>query len=114
MAAQFSCTSFPVVSETDTSVGYSDLAVLANPQQYAPWKQVLTEAYAQLHRAIEQDSHDVIDDYGATSPAEFFAVVTETFFEKPKQLKHQHPALYEQFRAYYQLDPIQWGEARDL
>ncbi|MBA53170.1 MAG: protein mtfA [Pseudomonadales bacterium] len=90
------------------------LPVLANPQQYAPWKQVLTEAYAQLHRAIEQDSHDVIDDYGATSPAEFFAVVTETFFEKPKQLKHQHPALYEQFRAYYQLDPIQWGEARDL
>ena len=90
------------------------LPVLAHPEQYAPWKQVLTEAYEQLHRAIERDKYDVIDDYGATSPAEFFAVVTETFFEKPTELKHQHPELYAQFRAYYQLDPIQWGAAHDV
>ena len=85
------------------------LPILADPAQYGPWKQVLTEAYATLQRAIEQDRADVIDDYGATSPAEFFAVVTETFFEKPKQLKHQHPQLYDQFKAYYQLDPVQWA-----
>lgn len=86
------------------------LPVLPDPKQYAPWKQVLTEAYEQLHRAIERDKYDVIDDYGATSPAEFFAVVTETFFEKPRQLQQQHPELYDQFKAYYRLDPVCWSE----
>ena len=55
---------------------------------------------------------DVIDSYGATSPAEFFAVVTETFFEKPYQLERQHPKLYEQFKQCYLLDPKQWAKAK--
>jgi len=84
------------------------LPILSDPEQYASWKQVLSEAYAQLHQAMEQNEPEVIDDYGATSPAEFFAVVTETFFEKPHRLKQQHPALYEQFHLYYRLDPCQW------
>lgn len=84
------------------------LPVLPNPEQYGPWKAVLTQAYERLHCAIERDKPDVIDDYGATSPAEFFAVVTETFFEQPRQLKLQHPELYDQFKAYYLLDPVQW------
>jgi hypothetical protein len=49
-----------------------------------------------------------MDSYGATNPAEFFAVATETFFEKPHQLLKNHPALYEQLQRYYQLDPRQW------
>jgi hypothetical protein len=47
----------------------------------------------------------VISAYGATKPAEFFAVVTELFFEKPAELQQQHPALYEEFRQYYRQDP---------
>ncbi|MEE2729573.1 MAG: M90 family metallopeptidase [Pseudomonadota bacterium] len=84
------------------------LPILSDPQQYGPWKQVLTDAYQQLHRAMELDQPDVIDDYGATSPAEFFAVVTETFFEKPQQLQQQHPQLYDQFKRYYGSDPVHW------
>ena len=46
--------------------------------------------------------------YGATNPAEFFAVATETFFEKPKQMNKKHPELYDELRNYYKLNPIEW------
>ena len=50
----------------------------------------------------------VLDPYGATNPAEFFAVGTETFFEKGKQLRERYPALYDRFREYYGLNPAEW------
>ena len=46
-----------------------------------------------------------IDPYGATNPAEFFAVVTEMFFEKPRAMKQRHAALYEELAAFYKQDP---------
>ena len=51
-----------------------------------------------------------MDRYGATNPAEFFAVATETFFEKPRQLKSRHPELYEELQSYYHVDPLQWSK----
>ncbi|MGH7669387.1 MAG: zinc-dependent peptidase, partial [Gemmatimonadaceae bacterium] len=65
--------------------------------------------FDQLVHDSEQQHHSLIDEYGATNPAEFFAVVTETFFEKPRQLKAQYPELYEQLRAFYQQDPAVLG-----
>jgi Mlc titration factor MtfA (ptsG expression regulator) len=50
----------------------------------------------------------VIDDYGATNPAEFFAVASETFFERPKKLSIRYPELYDRLRVFYELDPLQW------
>lgn len=49
-----------------------------------------------------------IDPYGATNPAEFFAVAPETFFEKPKQLRRVRPDLYEEMKSYYGVDPTEW------
>ena len=49
-----------------------------------------------------------MDHYGATEPAEFFAVLTETFFEKPRQLHKNHPELYEEAQKFFNLDPISW------
>jgi len=46
-----------------------------------------------------------IDAYGSESPAEFFAVCSETFFELPHRLKHAYPAVYQQLRAFYRQDP---------
>ena len=46
-----------------------------------------------------------IDAYGATNPAEFFAVVTEMFFEKPRPMKRRHPELYDELAAFYRQDP---------
>jgi len=57
---------------------------------------------------VESDKKTVIDSYGATNPAEFFAVSTETFFEKPKQLSKKYPELYDVLKDYYRLDPKEW------
>jgi Mlc titration factor MtfA (ptsG expression regulator) len=47
----------------------------------------------------------VLDEYGATNLAEFFAVATECFFEKPIPLRRKHPQLYEELKAYHRQDP---------
>lgn len=46
-----------------------------------------------------------MDPYGATNPAEFFAVATETFFEKPHQLRKKKPDLYDLLAEFYGVDP---------
>jgi Mlc titration factor MtfA (ptsG expression regulator) len=58
-----------------------------------------------LRRDTERGRSDVLDEYGATNPAEFFAVATECFFEKPIPLRRKHPQLYEELKAYYRQDP---------
>ncbi|MBC6432460.1 zinc-dependent peptidase [Nostoc sp. HG1] len=82
--------------------------ILQHNSDYAIWAKVMTEEYQQLCSDVLQGVKTVMDSYGATNPAEFFAVATETFFEKPHQLLSKHPALYEQLQRYYQLDPVQW------
>ena len=78
---------------------------LSRRANYGPWARVLGKEYAALEAALERHRKSDIDAYGATNPAEFFAVVTETFFEKPQQLKARHPELYEQLAQYYKQDP---------
>jgi hypothetical protein len=83
--------------------------ILPRNSDYAIWAQVMTEEYQQLCNDVQRGVKTVMDNYGATNPAEFFAVATETFFEKPQQLLKKHPALYELLQRYYQLDPVQWA-----
>ena len=52
---------------------------------------------------------DLISDYGATNPAEFFAVVTEVFFEQADALARHHPALFDVLRDCYAVDPREWN-----
>jgi hypothetical protein len=66
---------------------------------------VLGHDFDQLVRETQHHHRTLIDRYGATNPAEFFAVVTETFFEKPRQLKAKHPELYLQLQQFYRQDP---------
>jgi len=82
--------------------------ILQRKSDYSIWSRVMTVEYQQLCHDIEQNTLTVIDSYGATNPAEFFAVVTETFFEKPQQLLSQHQTLYELLQNYYQLNPVKW------
>lgn len=84
--------------------------ILQRDSDYPIWAEVMTKEYQQLCLDVERGVKTVIDSYGATNPAEFFAVATETFFEKPHQLLRKHPALYEQLQRYYRLDPMQWNE----
>ena len=78
---------------------------LGQPERYAAWAWVLGEEYQDLVERMHAHRGSIIRGYGATSPAEFFAVVTEVFFEKPADLQRRHPELYEQFKAFYKQDP---------
>ena len=75
---------------------------------YHPWVEIVGEEFYSFVDRVHHHHKDVIDDYGATNAAEFFAVTTETFFEKPNQLAKKHPKLYDEFKDYYQLDPRDW------
>jgi len=71
----------------------------------AAWARVLKTEYEHLLEGVEHRHLSVIDLYGASSSAEFFAVVTECFFEKPIQLKRHHPRRYEQSQLFCRQDP---------
>ncbi|WP_042342466.1 M90 family metallopeptidase [Calothrix sp. PCC 7507] len=95
--------------QLDQEDGKADgVPILQRNSDYGNWARVMTAEYQQLCNLIEQDVKTIIDSYGATNPAEFFAVVTETFFEQPQQLLEHHPTLYELLQGYYQVDPTQW------
>ncbi len=77
------------------------------------WSQVFGEAYEDFCRAVDAGQETVLDPYGAEHPGEFFAVASEAFFEAPVLVQQAHPALYEQLRRYYRVDPAA-GERRLL
>jgi Mlc titration factor MtfA (ptsG expression regulator) len=81
---------------------------LGNPARYQEWSAVLSRHYENLRTRAMYRMETVMDPYGATNPAEFFAVATETFFEKPYQMAEHHAELYAEFLDYYRVDPRQW------
>ena len=74
--------------------------------RYATWARVLGAEFEALRRQREKGRKTVLDQYGATNAAEFFAVATECFFEKPQQMKKKHPELYEELKEFYRQDPV--------
>jgi Mlc titration factor MtfA (ptsG expression regulator) len=78
---------------------------LPSRSRYLAWARVLGDAYADLTRRIERHRPSVLDAYGTTNPAEFFAVATECFFEKPRRLERAYPELYSELRRFYRRDP---------
>ena len=64
--------------------------------------------YRALQRAERRHRETLLDPYGASDPAEFFAVATECFFDAPQAMRAEYPALYELFRDYYRQDPARW------
>ena len=100
--------------QLDQEDGSADGApILENLSSYRTWARVLSKDYKDLQRKTLSGRKDIMDAYGATDPAEFFAVATETFFERPKQMKLTHPELYEELESYYGLDPLKWFENND-
>jgi Mlc titration factor MtfA (ptsG expression regulator) len=94
--------------QLDQEDGSADGApILAQRSKYVTWARVLSEEYEELRQASRAHRKTVLDKYGATKPAEFFAVATECFFEKPAQLRKKHPELYDELKEYYQQDPEQ-------
>lgn len=71
------------------------------------WARAFTPSYDALCAAADrEDEPDTfLDPYGAESPAEFFAVVVESFFESPVALRDEEPAMYRELCAYFRQDP---------
>jgi MtfA peptidase len=92
--------------QLDSSGGRGDSTpVLRDRSSFIAWARALGEDYENFQRDIEEDRTDVMDEYGATDPAEFFAVATECFFEIPKDLQQAYPRLYDELKRFYQQDP---------
>lgn len=81
---------------------------LPSRARYARWSAVLAQAYAELQAQVAAGQPTLLNAYGATDPAEFFAVATEAFFEQSQALWQAHPALYRELAGYYRVDPAQW------
>lgn len=72
----------------------------------AAWATAFEAAYDDFCRRVDVGEETVIDPYASDSPAEFFAVLTEYFFEMPDVLYDDYPAVYEQLRRFYKQDPL--------
>jgi Mlc titration factor MtfA (ptsG expression regulator) len=72
------------------------------------WSRVMTAAYQDLVEGVRNCRRARLNQYGATNPAEFFSVATETFFEQPKKLQRHYPELFELLLRYYRINPIHW------
>ena len=75
---------------------------------YQSWARVLAKEFLLLQHQSEAEQESLLDHYGASNPAEFFAVATEAFFERPRELRQLHPELYQQLHGYYRVDPALW------
>lgn len=81
--------------------------ILADRSRYITWARILGREYERLRRDTALGRRTMLDQYGATSPVEFFAVATECFFTRPELLKARHPELYAELRDYYRQDPVE-------
>jgi len=82
--------------------------ILHKGQSYQCWAEVFSTQFELLKMQAKKGTPSLFDYYGATEPAEFFAVASEVFFEQAKQLYNEYPELYQQLKQYYHLDPIHW------
>ncbi len=95
--------------QLDQEDGIPDGApILKNRAAYISWARVLQKEYDILKNRKKKHRKTLLNKYGTTNPAEFFAVASEAFFEKPLQLQRKKPELYEELKSYYRTDPAQW------
>lgn len=95
--------------QLDSETGSADGApLLGGASSYRSWAAVLSEEFNELQDDTRHRRRSLMDHYGATNPAEFFAVATETFFEKPRQMAKHHEELFEALKSYYRVDPTDW------
>ena len=69
------------------------------------WTSAFTSAYEDFCRRVDGNEETAIDPYAAESPAEFFAVMSEAFFEMPRTVMTAYPQVYAQLRSFYRQDP---------
>ena len=83
---------------------------LKSKNQHDRWVSVLGPEFDNLVEKCRRGNRGLLDCYGATNPAEFFAVLTETYFESPVALRQYHGEIYNVLHDYYGLDTAEWPE----
>jgi len=74
------------------------------------WRERLLTAYHHFQADVEAGRKVFLDPYGATHPAEYFAVATEMFFERPRAMRQRATESYELLRTFYRQDPAELSE----
>lgn len=77
-------------------------------EDYERWAAVFQRRFDEMASLLEQGREPLLDEYGATDPAEFFAVATEAFFATPRRMKREMADLYAELRRFYAVDPAAW------
>ena len=81
--------------------------------KYHEWTNILYKEFEKLNQVALKNrdwgDYKFIGEYAATNEAEFFAVISERFFESPKSLKQKFPDLYNELKDFYKIDPEKWG-----
>jgi len=75
---------------------------------YHKWSEVMSKEFKKLKETYKNHKKAILDYYAITNEAEFFAVATEVFFEKPQKLKEIEPDIYDILKEFYRLDPAKW------
>lgn len=89
---------------------YDDLYADGVPSLLDPGSVDAWLALVRRETALIERGRSMLRRYAATNPAEFFAVATEVFFERPEDLAQRHPELFETLAALYNLDPRPPGD----
>ena len=96
--------------ELDSQDGtFNGAPLMDSGKASARWAGVLAPAFEAHRAAVDEGEETFLDEYAATDPAEFFAVLTESFFERPRTLRAARPELYDQLREFYKQDPAQYA-----
>lgn len=95
--------------QLDTVNGPADgFPELPRTGDFADWTTVFQQEYESLREDTARGRRTVMDRYGTTNEAEFFAVATETFFERAEAMKEEHPRLYRLLADFFGTDPLEW------
>jgi Mlc titration factor MtfA (ptsG expression regulator) len=70
------------------------------------WVQAFSAAYEDFCARVDRGEDPIIDPYASESPGEFFAVLSEAFFELPGVVQDEYPRVYEQLSQFYRQDPL--------
>ena len=81
---------------------------LVGREEHQRWYRVTEAEYLRLVGQARRNEVSLLDHYGASNRAEFFAVATECFFEQPHAMQAQHGELYGVLQDFYRQDPAQW------
>jgi Mlc titration factor MtfA (ptsG expression regulator) len=96
----------------DFEEGSANGVPLLERSKYDAWSRVMYRRFSEINEKVQNDNNlgvfNMIGEYASTNEAEFFAVVSELFFQNPKSLKKNFPDLYSEFSSYYRLNPVEY------